>query len=85
MRRLILLAALSVLVMPALASPMNQTEPDELRALDDAYETIRDPGAQCLKLALEEYRLVLADADDRADHFYLAQTYEFLASRNLAC
>lgn len=84
--------ALTILVLlaidaVALAAPQEQEEPVELREGSWHYGNSRDPdpGAACLTLSLEHYRLVLTDPENRADHFYLAQTYQFLAQNKVAC
>lgn len=87
-RPLILLVALTVLSMHALAVPTlpeSESEPTDLRDSYNAHAADTAPGAQCLELALAQYRLVLTDPDNRADHFYLAQTYEALSKMHLAC
>lgn len=55
-------------------------------ALDSFSAAMPDrPGTSCAEKALAEHRLVLTDAANRADHHYLAHTYEAMAEHRLEC
>lgn len=60
-------------------------EPTDTQAVKDYGTGLRGPGAACLELAYQEYAQVISDPDNRADHYYLAATYEALGRARLDC
>lgn len=76
----IALLALILLVGIAEGIPTQQSVPDDLRSIQEVQENT------CLRKAWQHYEIVLSGpVTDRADNFYLAETYHALGQANFNC